>query len=140
MTSTAISTNSSATRLFNTRGYFDPRLSDYKQNQFGATLGGPVKKDRTFIFGSYEGQSPDSGLSSGTLCLPTTEEVNGDFSERYQSPVQPTPAAGFSGTLADQTFADALSRPCASAICNGGGRCPGIRSSAGYVPACSPRT
>ncbi|HKQ75452.1 MAG TPA: TonB-dependent receptor, partial [Blastocatellia bacterium] len=27
-----------------------------RQNQFGATIGGPVRKDRTFFFGSYEGQ------------------------------------------------------------------------------------
>jgi hypothetical protein len=117
-------------QLFNTRGYFDPRLSDYKQNQFGATLGGPVKKDRTFAFGSYEGNRLIQGSSSGTLCLPTTEEVNGDFSETITTnhPCNTTPAAGFSGTLADQAFANVLaSRPgCASAISNEGG--PDLRN------------
>ena len=39
--------------------------ADYKQNQFGATLGGPIKKDKTFIFGSYEGNRVLQGLSSG---------------------------------------------------------------------------
>src|SRR5262249_16676780 len=38
------------------RNFFDTgKLPEFKQNQFGGTFGGPVKKDRTFFFGSYEG-------------------------------------------------------------------------------------
>ena len=33
-----------------------PGLNKLRQNQFGATLGGPIKKGRTFYFGNYEGQ------------------------------------------------------------------------------------
>src|ERR1700735_3632089 len=65
----------------NTRGYFDNSIAPYKQNQFGATLGGPIKKDSTFIFGSYEGNRQIQGISTGTVLLPTTAEVTGDFSE-----------------------------------------------------------
>ncbi len=86
---------------YNTRGYFDPAVADYKQNQFGATIGGPVKKDRTFIFGSYEGNRLVQGVSSGKVQLPTTNEVGGDFSEGGN-------AAPFQGTLVDQNFANVL--------------------------------
>src|SRR4029077_13951497 len=34
----------------------DPAPNTLRQNQFGATLGGPIKKDRTFFFLNYEGQ------------------------------------------------------------------------------------
>ena len=34
----------------------EPASKALRQNQFGATLGGPIRKDRTFIFGNYEGQ------------------------------------------------------------------------------------
>ena len=81
--------------VLNTKGYFDNVLPDYKQNQFGGTLGGPIKKDKTFIFGSYEGNRLRKGISSGDVVLPTTQEAGGDFSG------QPT----FTGTLMDQDFA-----------------------------------
>src|SRR5208282_5535671 len=56
--------------VLNTKGFFDPSVPDYQQNQFGATLGGPIKKDKTFIFGSYEGNRLKQGISSGNVYLP----------------------------------------------------------------------
>ena len=50
-----------------------------KQNQFGATLGGPIVKDRTFFFFSYEGlRSVEQ--SAGITNVLTPAEENGDFS------------------------------------------------------------
>ncbi len=37
-----------------------------KQNQFGGSLGGPIRKDRFFIFGSYQGSRQVNGLSQGS--------------------------------------------------------------------------
>jgi hypothetical protein len=85
--------------VLNTRGYFDPSVLDYKQNQFGATLGGPIKKDRTYIFGSYEGDRLRKGIDAGTVQFPTSAEAGGDFSA-----TGPT----FVGTLVDPAFATLL--------------------------------
>ena len=97
-------------QALNTRGYFDPFLLDYKQNQFGATIGGPIKKDKTFVFGSYEGNRLVQGISSGNVFLPTADEAAGNFS------------GPFVGSLTDQAFAQTLeSRTgCAAALTPGG--------------------
>jgi outer membrane receptor protein involved in Fe transport len=50
-----------------------------KQNQFGATLGGPIIKDRTFFFFSYEGLRSIEQTAGLTNVLTPAEE-NGDFS------------------------------------------------------------
>src|SRR5216683_2268145 len=43
-------------KVLNARNYFEETRPQFQQNQFGGTLGGPIKKDRTFFFGSYEGR------------------------------------------------------------------------------------
>src|SRR6266704_514339 len=42
----------------------DPRLPPFKRNQFGGSLGGPIKKDKMFLFGNYEGFRQSWGLSN----------------------------------------------------------------------------
>ena len=93
------------------KGYFDPYVPDYKQNQFGVTMGGPIKKDKTFIFGSYEGNRLRQGISSGNVVLPTLANANGDFSGALAGGSSSSSGGnsnGFAGTLTDQAFADLM--------------------------------
>ena len=65
---------------FDARNFFDPaKIPAYQQKQFGATAGGPISKDKTFIFGAYEGVRqllspsfvdtiPSSAARAGNLC------------------------------------------------------------------------
>ncbi|MBZ5702466.1 MAG: carboxypeptidase-like regulatory domain-containing protein [Acidobacteriia bacterium] len=64
----------------NAKGFFDSSKLDYLQNQFGATFGGPIKKDKTFFFATYEGDRIRKGSSSDTVTVPTGPERTGDFS------------------------------------------------------------
>jgi hypothetical protein len=67
-------------RPLNAKGYLDPTKEAFILNQFGATFGGPIKKDRTFFFGSYDGRRRIRGVSSGTVSVPSMAETAGDFS------------------------------------------------------------
>jgi hypothetical protein len=67
-------------KVLNSKGYFDTVKPDFQQNQYGATFGGPIKKDKTFFFVSYEGRRIKSGKSSDTVFTPTAAERVGDFS------------------------------------------------------------
>ena len=64
------------------RNFFVPAPAPklvYRQNQFGATLGGPIIKNRSFFFLSYEGIRSDEQTAGLTDVL-TPQEENGDFS------------------------------------------------------------
>jgi outer membrane receptor protein involved in Fe transport len=81
--------------------YFNPKTA-LKQNQFGASVGGPLVlphyngRNRTFFYGSYEGFRKRSS-SSQLYLVPTSAQLNGDFSAigtQVYNPfsVQPDPA------------------------------------------------
>ena len=80
----------------------------YKQNQFGATFGGPIIKDRTFFFVDYEGLRIHQGIIlNGTI--PTQSMVGGDFSSFLTN--TPAMAADINGNPAGQTALDCNGNP-----------------------------
>ncbi|HEY2468882.1 MAG TPA: carboxypeptidase-like regulatory domain-containing protein [Terracidiphilus sp.] len=59
------------------RNYFDQAaIPEFQRNQFGGTLGGPIRKDKLFLFGNYEGFRQNWGLSDVTL-VPDNETREG---------------------------------------------------------------
>ncbi|HEX6772224.1 MAG TPA: carboxypeptidase regulatory-like domain-containing protein [Acidobacteriaceae bacterium] len=50
------------------RNYFDQQtIPEFQRNNFGASLGGPVRRDKVFLFGNYEGYRQNLGLSNVAL-------------------------------------------------------------------------
>ena len=69
------------------RGFFAPTRAVYRQNDFGATAGGPIwipkiydGHNKTFFFVSYEGFRNRVGSNDTLFTVPTPEMYNGDFS------------------------------------------------------------
>src|SRR5580658_9430833 len=62
------------------RNYFSPTRSFYRQNQFGGTVGGPIRKNKIFYFGDYQGTRSNQGIDTGLISVPTVAERSGDLS------------------------------------------------------------
>lgn len=107
-------------KVLNARAFFDRETPDFKQNQYGGTFGGPLRRNQTFFFASYEGQRLRRGISGDVVRVPTPAERAGDFND----PSGLTTA--FAGTIGDLTMAEILrTRPgCDAAILAGGGVSP----------------
>lgn len=66
--------------VFDARNYFASGKPAYHMNQFGGSLGGPIRKDRAFFFVDYQGQRLSEGLTFIST-VPTAAEHTGDFSD-----------------------------------------------------------
>ena len=64
------------------RNFFSPERSFYRQNQFGGTVGGPIRKNKVFFFGDYQGTRSNQGLDTGLIAVPTLAERPGE-SQRH---------------------------------------------------------
>ena len=61
------------------RNYFDQgAIPEFQRNQFGGSLGGPIRRNKLFLFGNYEGFRQNWGLSAVTL-VPDNEARQGDL-------------------------------------------------------------
>src|SRR6202166_4866446 len=65
--------------------YFTHSVQPLKQNQFGATFGGPIVKDKTFFFGYYEGFRNRQG-ETVPATVPSSPERQGNFAELCAPP------------------------------------------------------
>ena len=61
------------------RNFFSAKKPPLRQNQFGAYAGGPVIKNRTFVFGGYEGSRERRGITLSPT-VPTADQRTGNLS------------------------------------------------------------
>jgi hypothetical protein len=63
------------------RNFFSPERSFYRQNQFGATVGGPVRRNRVFYFSDYQGTRTSQGIDTGLIAVPSVSDRTGNLSD-----------------------------------------------------------
>jgi hypothetical protein len=93
------------------RNFFAPSSEPkpkYLRNQFGVSLGGPIKRDRTFFFSDYEGTRSREGITRVTN-VPTALERAGNFSQSFfGAPIDPFTGMPFPGGVIDPTRINAV--------------------------------
>ncbi|MGB6544728.1 MAG: TonB-dependent receptor [Candidatus Acidiferrales bacterium] len=66
---------------FDAKGFFGTTTPVEHQNEFGGTFGGPIKRNKAFFFGSYDGYRFQTDIPDAQQNLPTTQMQMGDFSQ-----------------------------------------------------------
>ena len=85
---------------FNARDFFAPTTDSLKRNQFGGTLGAPIKKDKIFGFFGVQGTTIRTAPPSSITHVPTQAVLGGDFSQLLSTGCQ---SSGVARTIIDPT-------------------------------------
>lgn len=91
------------------RNFFSASKPPLRQNQFGASAGAPIVKDRTFIFGYYEGIKASEGLVNNVVVLSDLERA-GDYSASSVKPRDPQTGQPFPGNIIPPSRIDTAAR------------------------------
>jgi len=95
----------------NARNYFDQtkKAPLYRRNDFGFTIGGPIRKDKTFVFWSEEfryEKSPTDQQPDFNVAVPSLAERQGDFNDVCPSPLVTQPGAPGPGLFSRARWPD----------------------------------
>jgi len=101
------------------RNYFSPSRGDFHQNQFGGTFGGPIHRDKLFLFADYQGTRQTMGVDTGAIPVPTAADRNGNLSDI---------ATVLTGTVNGTYFASLLSQELGHTV---------VAGESYYVPGCT---
>jgi hypothetical protein len=84
---------------FDSRPFFAANRSIFKRNQYGATVGGPIVKNKLFFFASYEGTKVRGSAGDVRYQTLTLDQRAGNFSALNKTLIDPDSGAAFPGNI-----------------------------------------
>jgi hypothetical protein len=97
------------------RNYFSPTRGVFRQNQFGGTVGGPIRKDKVFFFADYQGTRQTQGIDTPVIGVPSNADRTGDLSDFVDSSGHTL----LTGSVGGPYFANLLSQKLGYAVTAG---------------------
>lgn len=91
------------------RNFFSSAKPPLRQNQFGASAGAPIVKDKTFVFAYYEGVRSSEGLVNNVVVLSSLER-DGDYSASPIRPRDPSTGQPFPGDMIPSSRIDTAAK------------------------------
>lgn len=83
------------------RNFFSPTRGTFDQNQFGGTVGGPIRKNKVFFFADYQVTRLTEGVATGQIPVPSNQDRSGNLLDL---------ASSLTGTVTGQSWANQLSK------------------------------
>ena len=90
----------------NARNFFAPTDDGLKRNQYGFSFGGPILRNKTFFFGSWQGTQLRQRPATSTSVVPTAAQRRGDFSNISRQLVDPRTRQPIPGNIIPQADLD----------------------------------
>src|SRR5271156_1047471 len=101
------------------RNYFSPTRGVFRQNQFGGTMGGPIRHDKVFFFVDYQGTRQTQGIDTGNISVPSDADRTGNLADL---------SAGLIGKVGGPSFANLLTQELGYKVTSG---------ESYYMPGCT---
>lgn len=106
------------------RNYFSPTRGVFRQNQFGGTLGGPIRRNKLFYFVDYQGTRQTQGVDTGNISVPSNADRTGNLFDFTKGPG----GNQLTGTVGGPYFASSLSQKLGYSV---------VAGERYYVPGCA---
>jgi Carboxypeptidase regulatory-like domain len=92
------------------RNFFSPTRGAFDQNQFGGTIGGPIRKNKIFFFADYQGTRATQGIDTGEIPVPSLADRSGNLGDV---------ASSLTGTVSGPNVAQILTQKLGYGVTSG---------------------